>query len=135
VVDAGEQRGAFGGQEVPERSEADRQVEGPGEGQGPDVGPDPRGVRVRAARLREHAGAEVGARDLALAQGPEDPEAGAGAAAHVQSPAERAERAQRAGGRVKHAIGGAERGVVELRSEPVVAALDRGQRLHRQFTH
>ena len=64
----------------------------------------------------------------------EDPQARAGAAAHVQSPAERAERAQRAGGRVKHAIGGAERRVVELRGKQVIAALDRGQRLHRQFT-
>src|SRR5271166_5936538 len=126
--------GVFAGQEVPERPEADRQVEGPGEGQGPDVGPYPPGVRVRPARLREHASAEVDAHDPSLAQGFKDPHARAGAAAHVQSPAERAERAQRAGGRVKHAIGAAERRVVELRSKQVVAALDRGQRLHRQFT-
>ena len=69
-----------------------------------------------------------------LALGFEDPHARAGAAAHVQSPAERAERAQRVSGRVKHAIGGAKRRVVELRSKQVVAALNRGQRLHRQFT-
>ena len=37
AVHAGEQRGPFGGQKVPERPETDRQVEGPGEGQGPDV--------------------------------------------------------------------------------------------------
>jgi hypothetical protein len=145
-VDAGEQRGPFGGQEVPERPETDRQVEGPsegrGEGQGADVGPYPRRVRVRRARLREHAGAEVDAGVRSLAQGSQDPQARAGAAAHVKSRAERAERAERAaraqraqrvGGRVKHGIGGAERRAVELRSQQVVTALDRGQRLHRQF--
>ena len=93
----------------------------------------PRRVRVRSARLREHAGAEVDARDRSLAQGFEDPHARAGATAHVQSPAERPERSQRAGGRVKHAIAGTERRAVELRGEQVVAALDRGQRLPRQF--
>ena len=61
AVHAGEQRGPFGGQEVPVRPEADRQVEGPGEGQGPGMSPLPRGVRVRTARLGEHAGAEVNA--------------------------------------------------------------------------
>ena len=127
--------GRSAGQEVPERPETDRQAEGPGEGQGPDVGPYPPSVRVRTARLREHAPAEVDAGDLSQAHGSEDPHARAGAAAHVQSPAERAERAQRAGGRVKHAIGCAKRCVVELRSKPVVAALDRGQLLPRQFTH
>jgi ketosteroid isomerase-like protein len=91
--------------------------------------------RAYMFEAREHAGAEVGARDRSLAQGCEDPQARAGAAAHVQSPAERAERTQRAGGRVKHAIGGAERRVVELRGQQVIAALDRRQRLHRQFTH
>ena len=100
---------------MPERAEADRQVEGPGEGQGPDVGAYPRGVRVRPARLREHASAEIGARDRSLAHRSQDPHARAGTAAHVQPPVERAERAQRAGGRVKHGIGGAERRVVELR--------------------
>src|SRR2546421_9278133 len=60
---------------VPECPETDRQVEGPGEGQGPDVGPYPPGVRVRTARLREHASAEVDARDPALAQGFQDPHA------------------------------------------------------------
>ena len=83
---------------------------------------------MRTARLREHAGAEVDARDRSLAQGSEDPQARAGAAAHVQSPAERAERGKRAGGRVKHAIGGAERRVVELRGQQVIAALDRASR-------
>ena len=113
---------------MPERPEADRQVEGPGEGQGPGVGPYPPGAGVRTARLREHAGAEVDARDRSLAQGSEDPQARAGAAVHVQSPAERAERGKRAGGRVKHAIGGAERRVVELRGQQVIAALDRASR-------
>ena len=61
--------------------------------------------------------------------GSEDAHARAGAAAHVQSPAERPEPAQRAGGRVENALGGAERRVVELRGQQVVAALDRRQRL------
>ena len=39
AVHPGEQRGPFGGQEVPERPETDRQVKGPGKRQGPDVGP------------------------------------------------------------------------------------------------
>jgi hypothetical protein len=111
-----------------------RQVEGLGEGQGQDVGSYPLDVRVRTARLREHASAEVDARDPSLAQGLQDPHARTGAAAHVHSPAERPERTKRVGGRVKNALGGAKRRVVELRSEQVVAALDRGQRLDRQFT-
>src|ERR1700678_1348275 len=101
---------------MPERPEADRQIEGPREGQGPDVGPYPPGVRVRAARLREHAGAEVDAHDRSLAQGSQDLQAGAGTAAHVQSPAERAVRTQRADGRVEHDVGGAKGRAVELRS-------------------
>ena len=109
---------------MPERTETDRQVEGRGEGQGPGVGPYPLGVRVRTARLREHAGAEVDAREPSLAYGRQDPHARAGAAAHVQSRAERAKRAQRAGGRVKYAVGGAERRVVEFRGKQVVAAFD-----------
>jgi hypothetical protein len=119
---------------VPKGTETDGQVEGPGEGSGPDVGPYPLGVRVRTARLREHASAEVDAREPSLAHGCQDPHARPGAATHVQSRAERAKRPQRAGGRVKHAVGGAERRVVEFRGKQVVAAFDRGQRLHRQFT-
>ena len=61
AVHAREQRGPLGGQEVPERPEADREVEGLGEGQRPGVGPDPAGVRVGHARPREHARAEVDA--------------------------------------------------------------------------
>ena len=72
AVHPGEQRGPFGGQEVPERSEADRQVEGPSEGQGPDVGPHPPGAGAGTARLREHASAEVDARDRSLAHGSQD---------------------------------------------------------------
>jgi hypothetical protein len=127
--------GPFGGQEVAKRTETDRQVEGPGEGHGPDVGPYPLGVRVRTARLREHASAEVGAREPSLAHGCQDPHGRAGAATHVQSRAERAKQAQRVGGRVKHAGGGAEGRVVEFRGKQVVAALDRRQCLHGQFTH
>ena len=118
-----EECGPFGGQEVPERSEGDREVEVRGERQGPGVGPHPRGVRVGAARLREHAGAEVDARDPSLAQGPENPHARAGTAAHVQSVAERPELGQRLGGRVENALRGAKGRVVELRSQQVVAAL------------
>ena len=44
---------------MPERPETDRQVEGPGQRQGPGVGPDPPVARVRTARLCEHARAEV----------------------------------------------------------------------------
>src|SRR4051812_49389233 len=134
AVHPGEQRGPFGGQEMPEGSEADRQVEAPGEGQSPYVGPHPPGIRVCAARLREHAGAEVDTRDTSLAEGLEDLYARTGAAAHVEPAAERPERAQSVGGRVENAIGGAKGRVVELRREQVVAALDRGQRLRREFT-
>jgi hypothetical protein len=112
------------GRSAGERPETDRQAESPGEGQGPDVGPHPPGVRVRTARLREHARAEVDTGDLPQAHRSEDPHARAGAAAHVQSRAERAKWAQSAGGRIKHAIGCAKRCVVELRSKQVVAALD-----------
>jgi len=61
----------------------------------------------------------------------------AGAAAHVQSlpNGPSGPSGQRASGRVKHTIGGAERRVVELRGKHVVAARDRGQCLNRQFTH
>src|SRR6202000_3048885 len=128
-VYAGKQRGPFGGQQVPERTETDRQVEGPGEGQGPDVGPYPLGVLVRIACPREHARAEVDARDRSLAQGLEYSHARTGTAAHVQSPAERSERAQRDVSRVKHPTGGAKRRLVELRGKQVVAVLDRKQRL------
>src|ERR1700761_8086992 len=58
AVDAGEHGGALGGLEVAERAEADREVEGAGEGQIPGVGPDPPGVRVGAAGPGQHAGAE-----------------------------------------------------------------------------
>src|SRR5690349_17795586 len=102
---------------MPERSETDRQVEGPGEGQDAGVGPYPRGARVRTTRPREHASGEVDAGDRSLTHGCEDGHARAGAAAHVQSAAERAKRAQRAFGRVKHAIGGAKRRAVELRGK------------------
>ena len=115
--------------------ETNRQAEGPGKRQGPDISPYPSAVQVRAARLRQHASAEVDASDRFPAQRPEDPHASAGATAHVQSPAERAERAQRAGRRAEHATAGAERRAVELRGKKVIAALDRRQRLHRQFTH
>src|SRR6478736_2809326 len=80
-----------GGQEVPKRTETDGQVEDPGEGSGPDVGPYPLGVRVRTARLREHASAEVHARQPSLAHGCQDPHARPAAATHVQSRAERAQ--------------------------------------------
>src|SRR2546421_9167123 len=76
----------------------------------------PPGVRVCAARLREHAGAEVDARDPSLAQGPENLHARAGTAAHVQSLAERPEVGQRVGGGAENALRGTKRRVVELRS-------------------
>ena len=44
--------GSPGGQEAPERPEADRHADDPGNGQRADIGPYPSGVRVRAARLR-----------------------------------------------------------------------------------
>ena len=75
ALDPGEQRGRFGGQECPSAQKLTARSKGPGEGQGPDVGPYPPGVRVRTARLREHASAEVDARDPALAQGFQDPHA------------------------------------------------------------
>ena len=114
--------------------EADRQVKGLREGQRPGVGPDPPGAGVGPARLAEHARAEIGAHGRPLAQWLEGAQARAGAGAHIQPPAEWPQRAQRGGRRVQQAIAGAERRVVELRGEQVIAALDRGQRLHRQLT-
>ncbi len=96
-------------------------------------GPRPR-ARVRLAGLGQHARAEVDPGDRPLAHRRQDRPARAGAAAHVQSRAERAEPAQGPGGGAEDGVVGAERGVVELRGQPVVAALDRGQRLRRQLT-
>src|SRR2546430_1623343 len=127
--------GRSAGRKCPSAPKLTARPKAPAKGRARGVGPYPPGVRVRTARLREHARAEVDAGDLSQAHGSEDPHARAGAAAHVQSRAERAEWAQRVGGRVKHAIGGAKRCVVELRSKQVIATLDRGQRLPRQFTH
>src|SRR2546429_602215 len=75
------------GRKCPSAPKRTARPKAPAKGRARGVGPYPPGVRVRTARLREHARA--------------------GAAAHVQSRAERAEWAQRVGGRVKHAIGGA----------------------------
>lgn len=90
---------------------------------------------MRLARLGEHARAEVGASDRSLTYGFQNPQARTGACAHIQTRAEGAERGQRGGGHVQHPVGGAERRVIELRGQPVIAALNRGQRLHHQFTH
>src|SRR5580658_2105507 len=67
-----------------------------------------------------------------LTRRPEDPHARAGAAAHAQSPAERAEPAQFL--RRSPPAGHQEyrRRPVELRGKQVIAALNRRQRLHRQ---
>ena len=117
-----------------ERPEGDREVEGRTENEGSGVGLYPGGIRVRAARLREHAGAEVDTRDPSLTQGPENQHARPGTAAHVQSRAERPEFGQRVGGRAENALRGAKGRVVELRSQQIVAALDRGQCLDAQLT-
>jgi len=53
---------------------------------------------------------------------PDGIRASTGAAAHVQSRAERPESAQRARGRVKLAVWSAERRPVELRRQQIVAA-------------
>jgi hypothetical protein len=71
--------------------------------EGPGVGPHPRGFRVVAPRLGEHAGAEVNARDPSLAQGPENQHARAGTAAHVQPMVERPEFKRRVGDRAENA--------------------------------
>ena len=109
-----EQCRPFGGQEVPECSEGDREIEDLSERSGPGVGPHPRGVRMRATRLREHAGAPWH-RDLRTSMPAPVPRA------HVQSMAERPEFGQGVGGRAENVVRGAKGRVVELRSQEVVA--------------
>src|SRR5690606_33122694 len=77
--------------------------------------------------------AEVDARDLLQAQRAEYPYARASAAAHVEPVAERPESRQDAGGRGENPVRRAKGRVVELRSQQVVAALDRGQRLDAEL--
>src|SRR5262249_19749693 len=78
-------------------------------------------------------GAEVQSDDAAAAQRPQEAHGRAGAAADVQGRVEGAERGQVVGDRLEHVVGGAERGVVELGGQEVVAALGGGQRVHGEF--
>ncbi|CAM5239079.1 hypothetical protein STANM309S_04195 [Streptomyces tanashiensis] len=98
-VDLGEQGALVGREEVAEGAEADREVEGRGEGEGQGVGADQVGGRVGVPGPGQHARTEVDARDAARADGAEDAEAGAGAAADVEAGVERAEGLQGAGDR------------------------------------
>src|SRR5262249_30071954 len=117
-----------------ERTEGDREVEVLGERKRPGIGPYPRRVRMCIARLRQHAGAEVDARDPSLTQGPENQHPRAGTAADVQPRAEGAQFGQHVGRRVEDALRSTKGRVVELRSQQVVAPLYRGQRLDAQLT-
>lgn len=139
-VGLGEESGALGGQEVPERAEAHGQVERRGEGEGAGVGPYPAdgGSRARIVTepgrgLGEHARAEVDPGHPLLAHLPQHPHPGPGAAAEVDAPTERAERPYRPGHRVQHPLRRTERRVVELGREQVVAVLDGGERLDGEF--
>src|SRR5713101_2207643 len=60
--------GRSAGRKCPSAPKLTARSNAPAKGRGPDVGPYPPGGRVRTARLREHASAEVDACDRSLAQ-------------------------------------------------------------------
>jgi hypothetical protein len=136
-VHLGEEARQLAGQEVPERAEADDEVEGGRERQRAGVRTHPGHAgpgRMRAlAGHVEHARAEVDPGDAAPAHRRQHVDPGAGAAAQVEAVVVRARPAQGRRHRVQDGVGGAEGRVVELRREQVVAVLDGRQRLDGEF--
>ncbi len=137
-MDAGEEGGPLGRQEVPEGPEADGQVVRAGQlgRQRPRVGPYEVDalVGVRPRGLGQHARAQIHPGHPVPAQPPQHPQPRAGPAAHVQPVPEGAfVLGERLLDRVEHAVRGAERGLVELGREQVVPALDGREGLHGEL--
>ncbi len=135
AVDAGDERGLVALEDVTEGAERDGEVDLGVEGhvEGVAAHEPERGVAGRVAHaslgLREHAFAPIDPDDLVGAERAEPAHRGARAAAHVERTRDGARRPDRGRDGFEDRVRCAERRVVELRREQVVAAIGRGERL------